>query len=99
MLVQKSPYARMLIVPNSYHEILCEKEEIREAVFKVINDYFSQRGDDVSLVEPVYPLQLYDHRNPIYSWPELIIRGVGVTLSVIGVMAGVAMVLGGGRKR
>lgn len=84
----------MFLVPGAYHEILMEREEIREAGLKVIYDYFNQRSDDVSQVQPVYPLTLYDPHHSIVSWPELIVRGVGVTASIIGVVIGVAMILG-----
>jgi hypothetical protein len=94
MLIQKSPSCKMFLAPGAYHEILMEREEIREAGLKVIYDYFNQRTDDVSKVQPVYPLTLYDPHHSIVSWPELIVRGAGVTASIIGVVIGVAMLLG-----
>lgn len=93
MMIQKSPTSKMFLVPGAYHEILMESEEIREAALKVIYDYFNQRSDDVSQVQPVFPLTQYDPHHSIISWPELIIRGVGMTVSIVGVVVGVAMVL------
>ncbi|RYG98855.1 alpha/beta hydrolase, partial [archaeon] len=50
MFVKQAPHAKMLCAPGAYHEILCEKESIRQAALKVIFDFFSQKQDDVSLV-------------------------------------------------
>lgn len=91
--IKKAPNARMFFIPGAHHEILFEKELIRNAALKAIFDFFNQKSDDVSLVQPGYPMQYYDPTTPIYTLPELIIRGVGVTLSVAGIIAGVAMIL------
>lgn len=98
MFIKKAPNARMFFVPNAYHEILFEKKETRDAAFKVIFDFFGQKSDDVSLVQPCYPLQYYDPATPIYTLPELIVRGIGISLSIVGIVAGVAMILGDKKK-
>lgn len=92
MFIKKAPNAKMFFVPNSYHEILCENELIRNAALKAIFDYFNQKSDDVHLVQPGYPMENYDPRTPIYTLTELIVRGVGVTLSIGGIIAGLAMI-------
>lgn len=91
MFIKKAPHSKMFFVPGAYHEILFEKELIRNAALKAIFDFFNQKSDDVSLVQPGYPMQYYDPVTPIYSLTELVIRGVGVTLSVGGFIAGLAM--------
>lgn len=94
IFIKKAPVARMFVAPGAYHEILFEQETIREAALKVITDFFSQRSDDITLVPPCYPLQLYDPVTPIYSAPELLFRGVGIAISALGIVAGLAMIFG-----
>lgn len=89
----------MFKAPGSYHEILYEKESIREAALKVVNDFFTQKSEDVSLVQPCFPLELHNPTDPIYSLPELIVRGVGIFAAAVGIIAGCAMILSGDKKR
>lgn len=93
MFVKQAPHAKMLCAPGAYHEILSEKDSIRHAALKVIYDFFSQKTDDVSLVQACYPLEEFDIRTPIYSITELVVRGVGVALGVAGLVAGFAMMV------
>ena len=65
---------------------------------KIVYDFFTQKSDDVGLVEPCYPIEPYDPTTPIYSVPELVVRGVGVALSITGVLVGLAMVFGDRKK-
>lgn len=99
MFVKNPPNAKMFTIPNTFHELLMEKESVRGAVHKVIEDYFNQPTDDVSKVEQVFPLEEYDPSRPIYSVPEMIIRGAGIALSAVGIIAGVAMLMSGSGKR
>eukprot|EP00981_Chlorochromonas_danica_P003517 scaffold659_cov192-Ochromonas_danica.AAC.30 len=94
----KAPFAKLFMIPGAYHEILCEQDAILQASLKVICDFFLQRSDDVHLVQPCYPLVQYDPSTPIYSLPELVMRGAGVALGVIGLAAGLAMIFTGERK-
>jgi hypothetical protein len=94
--VKKLPSAKLLTVPGTYHELLQEKQEIRDACRKVILDFFTQKSDSVALVEPCYPLENFDASTAVlYSYPELMLRGAGLLLAAVGVVAGCAMVLGG----
>eukprot|EP01039_Chlorochromonas_danica_P006525 gene6524-7196_t len=97
MFVKKAPFAKLFMIPGAYHEILCEQDAILQASLKVICDFFLQRSDDVHLVQPCYPLVQYDPSTPIYSLPELVMRGAGVALGVIGLAAGLAMIFTGER--
>lgn len=92
--VKKAPAAKMFIVPDSYHEVLQEKELTRDACRKVINDFFNQKSDNVTLVQPCYPLVSYDPTTPLYSLSEIILRGTGVLIATVGIITGVAMILG-----
>lgn len=100
MFIHKAPNARLFTIPGSYHEILFESEDILDAANKVILDFFNQKDDDVNAVRPCHPLQEYDGRayELIYNVPELVVRGIGISLSVIGVIAGIALLLGDRRK-
>ncbi|KAJ1426738.1 Alpha/Beta hydrolase protein [Ochromonadaceae sp. CCMP2298] len=95
---KKAPAAKLLTVPDSFHELLQEREPVRAATRKVISDFFSQKSDSVALVEPCFPLLEFDHSRPMYSVPELIGRGGGLLLAAAGFLAGIAMILGD-RKR
>lgn len=100
MFVRQAPHCRLFTVPGSYHEILCETDSIRNASLKVISDFFLQKSDDVALVQPCSPLLEYDIKTPVYSITELVLRGAGVTVSVLALAAGLAMMLaGGGNKK
>jgi hypothetical protein len=99
MFLKKASNARMFFIPGSCHEILFEKDVIRNAALKAILDFFNQKSDDVALVQPGFPMQHYDPATPIYTLAELAIRGVGVTLSIAGIIAGVAMILSDKNRR
>lgn len=94
MFVKKAPAARLFTVPGSYHEILFENDMIRQASLKVALDFFLQTTDDVNQVMPCFPLVPYDPRTPLYSFPELILRGAGVAMGLVGLAAGIAMMFG-----
>lgn len=97
--VKRAPAAKLFTVPESFHELLQEKEPIRDACRKVIFDFFTQKSDSVALVEPCYPLVNFDAASTsLYSVPELIARGVGLVLATMGLVAGCAMILGGRTK-
>eukprot|EP01031_Cornospumella_fuschlensis_P034311 gene34311-41526_t len=93
MFVKQAPHSKMFCAPGAYHEILNEKDSIRLAALKVIHDFFTQKQDDVSLVQACYPLEEFDVRTPIYSITELVARGIGVALGVAGLVAGLAMMV------
>eukprot|EP01035_Chromulina_nebulosa_P039363 gene39363-53219_t len=46
--VRKAPFSRLMTVPGAFHELLVEAPALRNAVLKVITDFFSQLRDDVS---------------------------------------------------
>ena len=97
--VKRAPAAKLFTVPDSFHELLQEKEPIRDACRKVICDFFTQKSDNVALVEPCYPLVNFDAAStPLYPVPEVIARGVGLALATMGLVAGCAMILGGRTK-
>ena len=98
--VKKAPAARLFNIPDSYHELLLEKETIRNSCKKVIIDFFNQKSDNVNLVQPCYPMEVYDVSNSggIYSYPELILRGTGLVIATVGFIIGVAMILGDKRR-
>ncbi len=98
LFVKKAPASKMFFAPGAYHELLSENETTREAVLKVIGDFFSQKSDDITAVQPCFPLVTHDSTSPIYSWPEIILRASGVVLASMGIIAGCAMMVGGGRR-
>mmetsp|Transcript_24421 Transcript_24421/g.40745 ORF Transcript_24421/g.40745 Transcript_24421/m.40745 type:complete len:379 (-) Transcript_24421:131-1267(-) len=93
-----APAAKLFTVPESFHELLLEREPVRDASRKVICDFFTQTSDSVALVEPCYPLVEYDPNTPMYSVPEIIGRSVGLLLAAVGLVTGMAMIFGD-RKR
>lgn len=99
MFVKKAPASRMFTAPGACHELLFETETVREATLKVTIDFFSQKSDDVALVQPCFPLIPHDPTAPIYQWPELLVRGTGILLASIAIVAGCAMIVGGERRR
>lgn len=98
LFVKKAPAVQMFSAPGAYHELLSENETTREAVLKVIGDFFSQKSDDVTAVQPCFPLVLHDPTTPIYSWPEVLLRASGIVLASLGIVAGCAMMVGGGKR-
>ena len=99
MFVKKAPSAKMFKVPGAYHELLFENEKILNGVLQVITDFFSQETDDMSKVQAAYPLESHDPKTPIFSLPEIIIRGTGVIIAAVGMVVGLAMVLGDRKYR
>lgn len=61
---------------------------------KVILDFFCQPMDDVSRVRPCYPLEAFDPSTSMYSTPEIIIRGAGLFVATIGLIAGFVLLVG-----
>jgi len=92
--VSKAPASRLLEVPGAYHELLFEAPAIREAVLRAVSDFFSQRSDDVKLLQAPTPLQ-EPHRALPFSWPEVLFRAAGVMLASAGIVAGIALMVGG----
>jgi hypothetical protein len=98
MFVNKAPHSQMFLAPNAMHNLLLENDIIRGATNKVILDFFSQAEDDVSSVHPSSPLEPWDKQKPLYSGPELILRAVGVSVGVLGILSGLALIVTGGRR-
>jgi hypothetical protein len=97
--VKKAPATRLFTVPGTYHELLQEKPEVRDACKKVICDFFLQKSDSVQLVEPCYPLEVCDtNTKPLFTYKELLMRGAGLMLAAVGVVAGCSMILAGGKR-
>jgi alpha-beta hydrolase superfamily lysophospholipase len=96
---QHVPNSKVLFAPSSYHEVWAEKDTIRGATLKAICDFFSQKSDDVLLVEPSTPLIVYDHTQPTYSVWEATFRSSGILLATLGVVIGLSMVIGDTKKK
>lgn len=90
---------RMFLAPEAFHELLSESNLVRSATISIIRDFFTQKSDDVSRVEPSYPLVEVDPASSTYSLPELLLRGAGVALSIVGIILGGVIVATGGHKR
>jgi hypothetical protein len=101
--VRKAPSARLFVAPGAFHELLLEAPATREAVLCTIASFFSQSSDDVHLVTAPLPLEAKElDKGPAglslpFSWPEAILRAGGVALACVGVVVGVAMMVGGRR--
>ena len=95
---KKAPAAKMFTVPDSFHELLQEREPVRAAVYKVIDDFFNQKSDDVAAVKPCFPLVQCDPNTSIYSFAEFVVRGAGLAMAAAGCIAGLAMMFGDRRK-
>lgn len=80
--------------PQTYHEVILERPEIRSAVLRAILGYFTQAKDDVSTVTPPSPLELYDSEAPLFTVSELVIRSVGLALAFVGSVVGLSMMFG-----
>lgn len=98
--VRKAPSSRLLSVPGTFHELLLEAPAAREAVLRVVCDFFSQRSDDVWQLQAPTPLQELAARTdrPLalpFSWPEALLRAAGVALASAGIVAGIALMVGG----
>lgn len=83
--------------PDSYHETILERLEIRSAVLRATLLFFTQAKDDVSLVSPPSPLELNDPALPLFSVSEIIIRSVGISTACVGIGLGLSMMFGSRR--
>jgi hypothetical protein len=78
--------------------VLFENDIIRGAAQKTILDFFTQISNSAQNFVPSTPLVEWDRNKPIFSPLESFVRVVGVTLSIGGLITGLAMVLSGGKK-
>jgi hypothetical protein len=88
-------FIRVLCVPNSYHEILLEASEKKNAAIRTIINYFEQDTDNVHDVELIPPLTACPQHITMYSLPELCIRGIGLAVAAIGFAIGMSFVISG----
>jgi hypothetical protein len=88
---------KMFFCPGAYHEILHESETVRNAAMKMIVDFFTQPTDDVNQVEPAYPFVLQNKQESMYSWLEFSVRAGGIVVASAGMIAGLALLVGGSR--
>lgn len=95
MLATASPASKMFLAPGACHELLFETDDIRAATLKAILDFFTQASDDVSLVQPAFPLIEQDKDAPLFSVLESIVRTVGIAVASVGVVSGLAVIIGG----
>lgn len=89
--------SKLMMVPGAYHEILFEKEEIRLAALRVIDDFFNQADDNVAQVKPCFPLSV-ESIDTFYSYPEVAMRMVGVGVAIVCFVTGLAMVVSDKRR-
>mmetsp|Transcript_22059 Transcript_22059/g.37350 ORF Transcript_22059/g.37350 Transcript_22059/m.37350 type:complete len:390 (+) Transcript_22059:136-1305(+) len=94
MFAQKAPNCRILEVPESYHDVLLETPDKRNACVRAMVSFFEQEHDDVGEVRPVPPL-VSPGEKQIFQLPELVIRATGLTISAFGFILGVSLMLGG----
>jgi hypothetical protein len=57
-------------------------------------NYFSSQTDDVQKVQPIPPLLQVDETQHIFTWPEIIFRGVGLSVSAVGFVLGISLMVG-----
>jgi hypothetical protein len=76
---------------------LHEAPEKRNACSRVILNFFSQKVDDVGKVHPIPPMVPVDETQQIFTWPEIIIRAVGLSVSAIGFVFGISLMVGSER--
>jgi hypothetical protein len=85
---QQAPNTKIFFAPGSYHEILNEKENIRNAATKMIVSFLRQEEDDVSVVQAVKPITATPHRGGgsggggccSGNLPKLLLLGFGIPL-------------------
>lgn len=101
MFLKQAPNVQMFFAPDSFHDLLNEKEGVRGACLKAVTDFFSQKMDDVLTLQPSSPLIVHDATKPIYSYAETLVRMTGLTVGALGLVAGAAMMLSdvGARSR
>ena len=95
--LQKVPSCKMFFAPKACHELFFESDSIRGAAVKAVVDFFTQKSDDISLLTPSSPLELYDfQKRPIFTPIETAFRCAGLVVAAAGIIIGVTMILGGG---
>ena len=85
---------RIFTVPDSYHDLLHESPEKRNACYRIILNYFSSQSDDVEKIQPIPPLLQVDETQQIFTWPEIIFRAVGLSVSAVGFVLGISLMVG-----
>jgi hypothetical protein len=77
MFMKKAHSIKLFCIPSAYHDLLIENDTTRSATRKIILDFFNQSTDDVTSLEPFYPLVECDRNDSIFTWPELLFRSTG----------------------
>lgn len=106
MFAKKAPNCRLFEIPEAYHELLCEKDSIREATLKMIFDFFNDKNNSIHKINFNVSEHLveYNLSTPIYSYTELFLRGIGVSASLVMGFIGLTMIFsdrknkGGGQR-
>jgi hypothetical protein len=88
---------KMFFCPGACHELMFETETIRNAAMTMILDFFTQPTDDVNQVEAAYPFVLQNKHESMYSWLEFSLRAGGVVVASAGMVAGLALMIGGSK--
>ena len=60
----------------------------------MILNYFSQDSDDIHQVVQIPPLILFDETQQIFTWPEIIFRAIGLSISAVGFVLGISLMTG-----
>jgi hypothetical protein len=90
-------FHRIFTVPDSFHDLLHESPEKRNACSRLILNYFSSTTDDVQKVPPIPPLLQVDETQHIFTWPEIMFRAVGLSVSAVGFVFGISLMVGSER--
>ena len=92
------PIPRIFSVPDSYHEILCEKKIYRESVISMAIEFFGQKEDEsAELVQPKGPIFEGDFESN-FSLSKAMFKTSGVIVALGIGIAGMSMIINGRRR-
>lgn len=94
MFIRKATAARMFVCEGARHDLLHEHESARGATKKAILDFFTQKSDNVYLVEPPFSYSQCDRNAPLYSVTESLVRTAGLVAAGVGIAMGLTMIFG-----
>jgi len=91
---------QLVTLPDTFHELLCEREEKRNVIENQILNYFHAKSDDIKKCTLHSDFIIYNKNdkiqltNSLQSFAEIVIRGSALIIGSIGMITGLSL-LGG----
>jgi alpha-beta hydrolase superfamily lysophospholipase len=100
--IKNASSAKLYILENACHDLLHETEAIRSQIHSIILQYFTQKADNVMLLDDSQfsaSVVSIEKNSPVYSLTETGFRGFGFVVGGVGICVGLAMIFLPSRRK